>query len=111
MEEESEPKEMHFNQTTPHISPTIPATGFPGYYLLIPFVLLTLIGSVVAVVVYMKRRSRLDELRHRLIPLYSYDPTEEEEDEWRDTVGEDEEELAEPLYKKGKLSFTSGYGI
>lgn len=82
---------------------------------------------------------RLDELRHRLIPLYSYDPAEEEQEEWGDSGGEEEEELAvckpliinyippfwwvmkipanqefvfslqEPLYKEGKLSFTSGY--
>ncbi|XP_042268193.1 small integral membrane protein 29-like [Thunnus maccoyii] len=110
MEEESEPEEMHFNHTTAHISPKIPATGFPGYYVLIPFVLLTLIGSVVAVIIYMKRRLRLDELRHRLIPLYSYDPAEEQE-EWGDSGREEEEELAEPLYKEGKLSFTSGYGL
>lgn len=30
---------------------------------------------------------RLDELRHRLIPLYSYDPTEDQE--WGDTGNED----------------------
>lgn len=37
---------------------------------------------------------RLDELRHRLIPLYSYDPAEEQED-WGDADKEDDEkELA-----------------
>lgn len=36
---------------------------------------------------------RLDELRHRLIPLYSYDPTEEQE-EWERADREEEEELA-----------------
>ncbi len=30
--------------------------------------------------------SRLDELRHRLIPLYSYDPTEEQEDDEEDDL-------------------------
>lgn len=34
---------------------------------------------------------RLDELRHRLIPLYNYDPTERQE-EW-DSPGREEEEL------------------
>lgn len=33
---------------------------------------------------------RLEELRHRLIPLYSYDPAEEQE-EWGDADREDEE--------------------
>ncbi|XP_044048733.1 protein Bouncer isoform X3 [Siniperca chuatsi] len=109
MKEETEQKEMHFNHTTPHVSPPNPKPGFPGYYALIPFVLLTLIGCIVAMVVYIRRRSRLDELRHRLIPLYSHDPAEEQDD-WGDT-GKEDEELAEPLYKEGKLSFQSGYGI
>ncbi|XP_056243595.1 uncharacterized protein LOC130176493 isoform X2 [Seriola aureovittata] len=114
MEAEIEQKEMHFNHTTPHISPLNPKPGFPGYYALIPFVLLILIGCVVAAVVYIRRKAsffsfRLDELRHRLIPLYSYDPAEEQD--WSDGGREDEdEELAEPLYKEGKLSFSSGYG-
>ncbi|KAM9855034.1 small integral membrane protein 29-like [Aulostomus maculatus] len=95
---------MQFNHTTPHTSPTIPVGAFRGYYLLIPFVLLTLTGCVVAMVFYIKRRVRLDELRHRLIPLYSYDPAEEEDDHWDDARTEEEQQLAEPLY-----SFTSGY--
>lgn len=33
---------------------------------------------------------RLDDLRHRLIPLYSYDPAEEQED-WGDAGREDED--------------------
>ncbi|XP_054475565.1 small integral membrane protein 29-like [Anoplopoma fimbria] len=102
-------QKMHFNHTTPHISPSKPKAGFPGYYALIPLVLITLIGCVIAMVVYIRRKSRLDELRHRLIPLYSYDPTEEE-DQWED-AGREEEELAEPLYKEGKLSFSSHYGL
>ncbi|XP_076589955.1 uncharacterized protein LOC143322564 [Chaetodon auriga] len=104
--EESEQKEMNSNNTTPLISTPNPKPGFPGYYALILLVLLVLIGCVVAVVVYIRRRSRLDELRHRLIPLYSYDPAEQED--WDDGgVGDEEEELAEPLYKEGKLSFSS----
>ncbi|XP_072241336.1 small integral membrane protein 29-like [Leuresthes tenuis] len=99
---------MNFNNTTPHVSPSFGKPGFPGYYSLIPFVLLTLIGCIVAVVFYIRRRSRLDELRHRLIPLYSYDPAEDQE-EWGEAGRDDEEaELAEPLYKKGQLSLTSG---
>ncbi|KAF1386886.1 hypothetical protein PFLUV_G00099510 [Perca fluviatilis] len=108
MREEIEQKEMHFNSTTPHISPPNHKPGFPGYYALIPFVLLILIGCVLAMVVYIRRKSRLDELRHRMIPLYSYDAAEEQE-EWKD-AGREEEELTEPLYKEGKLLFSSVYG-
>ncbi|XP_041852280.1 small integral membrane protein 29-like [Melanotaenia boesemani] len=100
--------EMNLNHTTPYTSPPNNKPGFPGYYALIPFVLLTLTGLIVAAVFYIRRRSRLDELRHRLIPLYSYDPAEVEE-EWGDTDRvEDEAELTEPLYKKTQLSITSG---
>ncbi|XP_062418978.1 small integral membrane protein 29-like [Pungitius pungitius] len=102
--EEIKRKEMHFNYTTRHIPPSKPQTGFPGYYALVPFFLLTSIGCVMALVVYVRRRSRLDELRHRLIPLYSYDPAEEE-GEWEEEEEEEEDELAEPLYQEGKLSF------
>ncbi|XP_034391494.1 uncharacterized protein C3orf18 homolog isoform X2 [Cyclopterus lumpus] len=96
---------MYSNHTTLHISTPNSKPGFPGYYALISFVLLTLIGCVVAMVVYIRRRSRLDELRHRLIPLYSFDPTEDR-DEWEDSGREEVEELAEPLYKEGHLSFS-----
>ncbi|XP_035013185.1 small integral membrane protein 29 [Hippoglossus stenolepis] len=101
-------REMFSNLTTPNVSPTKPVPGFPVYSVLIPLVLLTLMGCAAAVVLYIRKKSRLDELRHRLIPLYTYDPAEEEE--WRDTDVDDEEELAEPLYKEGTLSFSSGYG-
>ncbi|XP_037622898.1 small integral membrane protein 29-like [Sebastes umbrosus] len=108
--EEIKQKEMLSNNTTPHISPFKPKpAGSPGFYALIPIVLLILIGCVAAVVCYFRRRSRLDEMRHRLIPLYNYDPAEEQ-DEWVDTSREEEEELAEPLFKVGKLSFSSVYG-
>ncbi|XP_040894475.1 uncharacterized protein C3orf18-like [Toxotes jaculatrix] len=103
MEEE---KEMHFNHTTPHISPLKPKPGFAAYYAFIPVALLILLGCVVALV-YMRKKWRSDELRHRLIPLYSYDPSED----WRDSSREaEEEELVEPLYKEGKLAFSPGYG-
>ncbi|XP_037538911.1 small integral membrane protein 29-like [Nematolebias whitei] len=98
---------MNQNHTTP--LPT-PPHNKPGYFAFIPLLLLTLTGCIVAVVYYFRRRSRLDELRHRLIPLYSYDPAEEEE-EWGDIDGGNkEQELAEPLYNETQLLFPSDYG-
>lgn len=44
---------------------------------------------------------RLEELRHRLIPLYSYDPAEEQE-EWGDAGREDED--AELTVSKASLT-------
>ncbi|XP_061578448.1 small integral membrane protein 29-like [Cololabis saira] len=100
--------DTYLNQTTPHVSPTSNKPGFPALYILILVVLLTLIGCIVAVVLYIRRKSRLDELRHRLIPLYNYDAAEDEK-EWGDTDMDEEAELTEPLYKAARLSFTSGY--
>ncbi|XP_075883516.1 small integral membrane protein 29-like isoform X2 [Nelusetta ayraudi] len=98
-----------FNHTTQHISTPSPGAGSGVYYALVPFVLLTLLGCVVAVVLYIRRRSRLDELRHRLIPLYSYDPAEEQE--WGDEGDDNEDkELNEPLYQEGQLLLSSAYG-
>ncbi|MEQ2295018.1 hypothetical protein AMECASPLE_009822 [Ameca splendens] len=99
---------MNLNHTTPFISTSNIKPEFPKYYALIPLVL-AVSACIVAVVFYMRRRSRLDELRHRLIPLYNYDPAEEEED-WGDYDKDDEEkELSEPLYKDSQLSFTSDH--
>ncbi|XP_053338323.1 small integral membrane protein 29 [Clarias gariepinus] len=57
-------------------------------YVLIPFFIITVVGIVVAAVLYMKRRQRIDRLRHRLLPMYTYDPTEElneaEQELWRE---------------------------
>ncbi|XP_035807613.2 small integral membrane protein 29-like [Amphiprion ocellaris] len=103
-------KEMeHLNHTTHHISPPNNKPEFPGYYALIPFVLLTLTGCIVAAVCYIRRRVRLDELRHQLIPMYTYDPAEEQDD-WGNAGRDNEEELTEPLYKDAQLSFTTDYG-
>lgn len=111
MREKIKQKEMQFNHTTAHISPLNPKPGYSGYYALIPSILLMLIGCAVAMVYYIKRRSRSNELRHRLIPLYSYDPAEEQDNWWDAGKENEEEELAEPLHKKGKLSFFNSYGI
>ncbi|XP_065138662.1 small integral membrane protein 29 [Paramisgurnus dabryanus] len=46
-------------------------------YVLVPFFLITLIGIVAAVVMYIRRKRRIDRLRHQLLPVYTYDPAEE----------------------------------
>ncbi|KAM4619560.1 uncharacterized protein C3orf18 homolog [Polymixia lowei] len=107
MEKELEQKSMHFNATTPHISPHDPRAGPPVYGVLIAFLLLTLLGCVAAMAVYIRRKTRLDELRHRLIPLYTYDSIEQDED-WGNDGREEDKEMTEPLCEHGKLSFTTG---
>lgn len=52
---------------------------------------------------------RFDELRHRLIPLYSYDPAEDRE--WEDDGNENEDEelnVSEPMNLYFLLSHTDG---
>ncbi|KAK6317778.1 hypothetical protein J4Q44_G00110690 [Coregonus suidteri] len=90
---------MEFNSTSPDISTRDPGT-VPVYYVLIPFTGFTVIGCVIALVVYIRRKIKQDGLRHMLISQYSSDHSEEDYQD-RD---EDQEEM-EPLYMDGKLSF------
>lgn len=151
---------MQLNHTTAHILPPHVKPAFPGYYVLIPFLLITLTGCVLAVVrkhhidnpkmtsllvhlltlcfssgsLYQKENKvswcfsfgiisrsvlfwclettqvlcvfscRLDELRHRLIPLYSYDPAEQEDD-WGDGDEDKEGDLGQTVSEQDNLHF------
>ncbi|KAJ8016723.1 hypothetical protein DPEC_G00010290 [Dallia pectoralis] len=44
---------------------------------LVPFFLITFIGIAAAVVMYVRKKRRIDRLRHQLLPVYTYDPSEE----------------------------------
>ncbi|XP_004704589.1 small integral membrane protein 29-like [Echinops telfairi] len=59
--------------------PTVPQANSDSIvgYVLGPFFLTTLVGVVVAVVMYIQKKKRVDWLRHHLLPRYSYDPAEE----------------------------------
>uniref|UniRef100_UPI00398EE530 small integral membrane protein 29 n=1 Tax=Pristiophorus japonicus TaxID=55135 RepID=UPI00398EE530 len=72
------------NNSSTAMPPADESNAVAGF-VLVPFFLLTLIGFTVAMVLYIQKRRRLDELRHQLLPVYTYDPTEE--------VNEAEEEL------------------
>lgn len=63
------------NTTVPN-APQANSDSMVGY-VLGPFFLITLVGVVVAVVMYIQKRKRVDRLRHHLLPMYSYDPAEE----------------------------------
>ncbi|XP_067863927.1 small integral membrane protein 29 [Heptranchias perlo] len=65
---------MHNSSTT---VPPIDESNAVAGFVLVPFFLLTLIGFTVAMVMYIQKRRRLDKLRHQLLPVYTYDPTEE----------------------------------
>lgn len=46
-------------------------------YVLVPFLLITVIGIAAAVAMYIRKKRRIDRLRHHLLPVYTYDPSEE----------------------------------
>lgn len=48
--------------------------------MLLSFGILTVIGLAVAVVLYIRKKKRLEKLRHQLMPMYSFDPTEEQDE-------------------------------
>ncbi|XP_003973429.1 uncharacterized protein C3orf18 homolog isoform X1 [Takifugu rubripes] len=67
---------------------SINATAFPEPVLegsgmgmvLIPFGIITVIGLAVAIMLYIRKRKRLEKLRHQLMPMYNFDPAEEQDD-------------------------------
>ncbi|KAM6114391.1 small integral membrane protein 29 [Phoenicopterus ruber ruber] len=64
------------SNTTAPTAPGAAGDSLVGY-VLGPFLLLTLLGAVLAAVMYVQKKRRFDRLRHRLLPMYSYDPAEE----------------------------------
>ncbi|XP_064255083.1 small integral membrane protein 29 isoform X2 [Passer domesticus] len=61
-----------------------------------PFLLLTLLGALLAAVMYVKKKRRSDRLRHRLLPMYSYDPAEEPPESEQELLVEAEEAQVVP---------------
>ncbi|XP_051886505.1 small integral membrane protein 29-like isoform X1 [Pristis pectinata] len=72
--------------TTPDSNHSVSVLGF----MLIPVTLLAAIGIAIVVVRYVRKRRRLENLRNKLVPIYSYDPSEDHNDveEEIDTNGE-----------------------
>ncbi|XP_074536330.1 uncharacterized protein C3orf18 homolog [Halichoeres trimaculatus] len=64
------------------------ATSFPEAMIegsgmgmvLVPFGIITVIGLAVAIMLYIRKRKRLEKLRHQLMPMYNFDPAEEQDD-------------------------------
>ncbi|XP_071983677.1 uncharacterized protein C3orf18 homolog [Engystomops pustulosus] len=64
--------------------------------------IVTVIGLALTMVLYIRKQKRLEKLRHQLMPMYNFDPAEEQEDL--------EQELLEPnrdLQPQGKVLLTS----
>ncbi|XP_030634317.1 uncharacterized protein C3orf18 homolog [Chanos chanos] len=47
---------------------------------LVPFGIITAIGLAVVVLLYIRKKKRLEKLRHQLMPMYNFDPAEEQDD-------------------------------
>ncbi|XP_059426430.1 uncharacterized protein C3orf18 homolog [Carassius carassius] len=47
---------------------------------LLPFGIITVIGLAVVMLLYIRKKKRLEKLRHQLMPMYNFDPAEEQDD-------------------------------
>lgn len=69
--------ETAFNATTlPNAATEASGMGM----VLVPFGIITVIGLAVAIMLYIRKRKRLEKLRHQLMPMYNFDPAEEQDD-------------------------------
>ncbi|XP_074645674.1 uncharacterized protein LOC141901962 isoform X2 [Tubulanus polymorphus] len=74
---------------------------------LVPLGCLLLIAFFAFLVIFILKKSRLDKLRHHLMPLYNFDPAEEDGD-WESELLEEDKEQQSPSPTAGpKLKFNS----
>ncbi|XP_053810002.1 uncharacterized protein C3orf18 homolog [Vidua macroura] len=71
------PETTSFNSTK---IPDMASTGPGMSTMLLSFGIITVIGLAVAMVLYIRKRKRLEKLRHQLMPMYNFDPTEEQDE-------------------------------
>ncbi|XP_053724259.1 uncharacterized protein C3orf18 homolog isoform X1 [Synchiropus splendidus] len=69
--------ETSFNATT---FPEAVIEGSGMGMVLVPFGIITVIGLALALWLYIRKRKRLEKLRHQLMPMYNFDPAEEQDD-------------------------------
>ncbi|XP_012522142.1 uncharacterized protein LOC105828385 isoform X2 [Monomorium pharaonis] len=86
----SEPTAIPFNTSTRSTTLYTPTTeSFDEFgppegveYIFVPLGVLVSVIILSAVVLIISRKRKLERLRHRLMPMYNFDPGEEEEDDW-----------------------------
>ncbi|XP_065702114.1 uncharacterized protein C3orf18 homolog isoform X1 [Patagioenas fasciata] len=71
------PETTSFNSTK---IPDVASTGPSMSTMLLSFGIITVIGLAVAMVLYIRKKKRLEKLRHQLMPMYNFDPTEEQDE-------------------------------
>uniref|UniRef100_A0A3B4GGV0 Uncharacterized protein n=1 Tax=Pundamilia nyererei TaxID=303518 RepID=A0A3B4GGV0_9CICH len=80
--------------------------------LLVPFGIITVIGLAVAIMLYIRKRKRLEKLRHQLMPMYNFDPAEEQDDLLEQELLDHGREgsITGPNAKVGLTTLTSSQG-
>uniref|UniRef100_A0A8D0L165 Chromosome 3 open reading frame 18 n=1 Tax=Sphenodon punctatus TaxID=8508 RepID=A0A8D0L165_SPHPU len=92
-----------FNSTKiPDVTSSGPGMGT----MLLSFGIITVIGLAVAMVLYIRKRKRLEKLRHQLMPMYNFDPTEEQ-DELEQELLEHGRDAASAQASQSKILLTS----
>ncbi|XP_010019920.1 PREDICTED: uncharacterized protein C3orf18 homolog [Nestor notabilis] len=97
------PETTSFNSTK---IPDMASTGPSLSTLLLSFGIITVIGLAVAMVLYIRKRKRLEKLRHQLMPMYNFDPTEEQ-DELEQELLEHGRDAASSQASQSKILLTS----
>ncbi|XP_071016602.1 uncharacterized protein C3orf18-like [Oncorhynchus clarkii lewisi] len=60
--------------------PEVALEGAGMGMVLVPFGIITVIGLALVMMLYIRKRKRLEKLRHQLMPMYNFDPAEEQDD-------------------------------
>ncbi|KAM9255285.1 small integral membrane protein 29 [Cariama cristata] len=85
------------SNTTAPTAPGAVGDSLVGY-VLGPFLFVTLLGTILAMVMYIQKKRRFDRLRHRLLPMYSYDPAEELQESEQELLVEAEDTRVVPSW-------------
>ncbi|KFO86867.1 Uncharacterized protein C3orf18, partial [Buceros rhinoceros silvestris] len=99
------PETTSFNSTK---IPDVASTGPSMSTMLLSFGIITVIGLAVAVVLYIRKRKRLEKLRHQLMPMYNFDPTEEQ-DELEQELLEHGRDAASSQTSQSKICWVSSF--
>ncbi|XP_011871250.1 PREDICTED: uncharacterized protein C3orf18-like isoform X2 [Vollenhovia emeryi] len=87
----SEPTATSYNasRSATTYAPTTTTESFDEFgppegveYIFVPLGVVVSVIILSAVVLIISRKRKLERLRHRLMPMYNFDPGEEEEDDW-----------------------------
>nr|XP_003699672.1 PREDICTED: uncharacterized protein C3orf18-like isoform X1 [Megachile rotundata] len=82
---------IYMSTTTETFDEFGPPEGIEYIFVPLGVVVFVIVLSAVVWVIIISRKRKLERLRHRLMPMYNFDPGEEEEDDW-------ETELLEECY-------------